>query len=229
MTVPEQLPLALRLRPASSLDSFVAGDNAALLAALSTAPLSPGPWFLWGEPGVGRTHLLEGCVRAHAAAACLLPASELAGLSPAVLDGLEQYPVLAIDDIDVLAGQRQWEEGLFHLYNRQREAGGALLFSAAAPPAECGFGLPDLVSRLAAGGVWRVRPLEDAGLVALVQGRGQAMGLEVSDEVARYLVSRSTRSAPALVALLEQLDRLALSRQRRLTVPFIRGLGLTKL
>lgn len=229
MNAPRQLPLALRLRPASSLSSFIEGDNAALLATLASADVRPGQLFLWGTEGSGRTHLLEACVRDAGEGACLLAGTELAALDPALLEGLEHYRLLAIDDIDQLAGQRHWEEALFHLYNRQRETGAAMLFSARQPPGECGFALADLASRLAAGAVWRVWPLADEGLMTLLRQRGQAMGLEVSDEVARYLMSRVTRSAAALVELLEQLDQQALSHQRRLTVPFIRSLGLTKL
>ena len=46
----------------------------------------------------------------------------------------------------------------------------------------------------------------------------------MGDEVARYLISRGTRSAEAVVGLMEQLDRHAMARQRRLTIPFVRSL-----
>lgn len=225
MITPAQLPLALRLRAGSSLASFIAGDNQLLLAAVEAlAQTESGQLYLWGESGSGRSHLLEARVRRAGSSGCFLAAAELVALTPEVLEGLEQFGLLAIDDIDVLAGKPDWEAGLFHLYNRLREAGGSLLVSAKQPPADCGFLLPDLVSRLAAGPVWRVLPLDEAGLLELVRQRGRAAGLEVSEEVARYLLARSTRSATALTVLLEQLDRLAMAHQRRLTIPFIRSL-----
>lgn len=225
MITPEQIPLPLRLRAGSSLASFIAGDNALLLAALrQLGPADPGQLYLWGEAGVGRSHLLEARVRDMGSAGCFLAAAELQSLSPAVLEGLEQFEMVAIDDIDRFAGREDWEAGLFHLYNRLRDAGKSMLFSAALPPGQCGFRLADLVSRLAAGPVWKVQPLAETGLLDLVRQRGRAAGLEVGDEVARYLVARSPRSAAAIVALLERLDQQAMAHQRRLTVPFIRGL-----
>lgn len=228
MMLPAQLPLALKLRAASSLSSFIPGENTLLLAALSAlGKAEPGQLYLWGESGAGRSHLLEGKIRDAGGEGCFLAAAELVALTPDALEGLEQFRLLAIDDIDLLAGRPDWEAALFHLYNRLRDAGGSLLVSARQPPADCRFQLADLASRLGAGPVWRVLPLTDEGLLELVCQRGRAVGLQVSDEVARYLLARSTRSAAALTALLEQLDRLAMAHQRRLTIPFIRSLQLS--
>jgi DnaA-homolog protein len=237
MTPASQLPLALKLRSGSTLASFVVGDNAMLVTALAElAAGAGGQAFLWGTAGAGRSHLLEGVVRKRGDAGVYLAADELKALSPVVLDGLDQFGLVAIDDVDLLAGLPVWEEALFHLYNRLRDDGGAMLFAASAPPAGGGFRLPDLASRLAAGPVWQVRPLDDEGLVRLIRQRGAATGLDVSDEVARYLVTRTVRTAPAVCAELDRLDGLAMAHQRRLTIPFIRSLesarassGLTKL
>jgi DnaA-homolog protein len=235
MTVSTQLPLALKLRSGSSLESFVAGNNQHLVTQLSVLGQDePGQLYIWGEEGSGRSHLLEAKVKADGARACFLSATELAGLSPGVLEGLERFALVAIDDIDHLAGQRDWEEALFHLYNRLRQAGSSMLFSAATAPTGAKFELPDLSSRLAAGPVWQLLSLDEAGLEALLQRRGSALGVDISEDVARYLVARTPRTATAVTALLDELDRQAMARQRRLTIPFIRslttdGAGLTKL
>lgn len=225
MSAPEQLPLALKLRAGSSLESFVPEGNELLLATLNRLGNGDSEQlFIWGEQGSGRSHLLEAKVREAGAAGFYLPASQLDGLSPAVLEGLEQFDLVAVDDVDHLAGRPDWEAALFHLYNRVRDAGKSALFSASAPPGHCGFALPDLMSRLAAGPVWKVLPLSEDGLMVLMRQLGRTVGLEVGDEVARYLASRGTRSAAAVVGLMEQLDRHAMARQRRLTIPFVRSL-----
>lgn len=220
-----QLPLSLQLRDESTFDNYVAGDNGAALAALRALPQAAGQVWLWGSEGLGRTHLVEAVVRdamARGLTAMMLDGRTLDALSPEVLDGLEQFGLLAIDDVDVLAARPDWEEALFHCYNRLRDVGGRLLVTASAPPASAGFCLPDLASRLAAGPVFALKPLSDDDLLDLLVRRAQARGLSLTAEAAQFVVARSDRHPAGLVAQLDRLDKAALAHQRRLTIPFIK-------
>lgn len=221
-----QLPLALELREGHDLDNFRAGPNGlAVDRVRAAAEGEERQVFLWAGPGQGRSHLLEGAVRhalAHQRDACLLPAGELLPLAPAVLESMEQFALLAIDDVDRFAGHAAWEEALFHLYNRVMAEGGTLLFSAAAAPGANHWRLADLATRLAAGPVFRLQPLDEDDLAALLVARAAERGLKVSSEVARYMAMRSERHPAALLARLGELDRVALARQRALTIPFIK-------
>ena len=40
---------------------------------------------------------------------------------PQVIDGLDEQSFIGIDDIDAIAKNREWEEAIFHLYNRVRD------------------------------------------------------------------------------------------------------------
>jgi len=188
------------------------------------AEAAEGQIYLWGSPGSGRTHLLEACVHHRPGESCFLSAAELVSLDPEMLQGLEQYRLVVIDDVDLFKRAAPWEEALFHLYNRLRAAGGAVVYSAATPPGEAGFLLADLSSRLAAGPVYRLQALDDEGLIALLQGRSKALGLEMPLDVARYLLTRSPRTPAALLEALDRLDQQAMVLQRRLTIPFVRSL-----
>ncbi|SOC07088.1 regulatory inactivation of DnaA Hda protein [Alloalcanivorax xenomutans] len=221
-----QLPLALQLREGHDLDNFHAGDNGLALASVKAAAQGEeNQVLLWGGEGQGKSHLLEGAVR-HAQAlgrsACLLPAKELLPLVPDVFDGMEQFTLLALDDVDRFAGQPRWEEALFHLYNRVMAGGGVLLFTASASPAATPWQLPDLATRLAAGPVIRLQPLDEQALTELVVRRAGERGLRINGEAARYLAMRSERSPAALLERLATLDHMALARQRALTIPFIK-------
>jgi len=225
MTAPRQLPLMLPLRETSTLESYVTGANQALMASLSRLPAETEQVYVWGDAGSGRSHLLEAVVRralSGGQAACLLSGAEMLQARVALLEGLESMALIAVDDIDRLAGKPDWEEALFHLYNRVRASGGSLLFSAAQPPAAAGFALPDLASRLAAGPVYQVQPLDDSGRQQLLVARAAARGLEMGADVARFLLMRAPRAPAALLAQLDRLDREAMAQQRRLTVPFVK-------
>ena len=222
-----QLPLALRLRPQQRLQDFVPGGNGQALTALQQLLDAPGPAqvYLSGPPGVGKSHLLAGlCGAAEQAglSAAYLPLADAAELHPAMLEGLEAYDLLALDDVQAIAGQTDWEQALFALYNRARDAGRRLVVTADCGPAQLPIQLPDLRSRLAWGEPYRLKPLPDEDKLLLLAAEAGRRGLQLSPEVARYILDRAPRDLPSLLALMNRLDDAALAAQRGLTLPFVR-------
>lgn len=228
MAATEQMLLNLLPRTSARLGDFAAEDHRLLQAALQDLLAQPASLlYLHGEPGSGRSHLLAAlCSEAESAglSAVLLPLAALREESPLLLDGLEGQDLLALDDVDVVAGAADWEEALFHLFNRARAAGSRLVFTAAQVPARSGFGLPDLVSRLSLAPLWELGLPDDAGREAMLAAAAGRRGLIMEPELLRYLVQRGPRSSGRLLALLETLDRQSLVAGRRLTIPFVRPL-----
>lgn len=218
-----QLPLGVRLSDRARLSSFVPGANAEALAALDALIASggAGTLWLWGPAGSGRSHLLQAaCAVVNSAG--YFPLEELAALGPDCLAGASALGLVAIDDVERIAGHADWERGLLFLYREIEAAGGRLLIAATSAPRHAGFALPDLASRLAAATVHALQPLDDAGQREALRLRAAVRGLELPEDTASYLQRRHPRDMPTLLALLERLDVEALSAQRRLTIPFIR-------
>lgn len=222
-----QIPLALRPRPELHLADFVPGANSAALAAIEQLLAQPGPAqvYLSGPPGVGKSHLLAGLCGAaeqRGLTAAYLPLADAAQLDPAMLEGLEAMDVLALDDVQAIAGQSAWEQGLFGLYNRVRDAGRRLAVTADRGPTQLPIGLPDLRSRLAWGEAYHLQPLADDDKLVLLTHEAARRGLQLSPEVGRYILDRAPRDLPSLLSLMNHLDEAALAAQRRLTLPFVR-------
>jgi len=228
----EQLPLCLQLRPSALFSNFIAGSQGELVEQLQrmAATGSPAQLYCGGAVGSGKTHLLQACCRYAddlGKTAAYLPMKDSRALSPELVQGWESYQLVSIDDIDTIAGHPAWEEALFHLYNRLMDQGGHWLASATAAPAQLTIGLPDLVSRLAAGPVYQLQPLDDEQRLAAMQLRARQRGFDLPEETARYLLRRVPRDLRVLMNLLEQLDTASLAAQRKLTVPFVKSvLGL---
>lgn len=222
-----QLPLPVVLRDGNSLDSFLPSRAPEAHAAITdlVAGRQRLVW-LWGTESSGRTHLLEAAIGSVAAGGCpvaFLPLKDPAMSDPAVLAGLgESTSLVCLDDIDGVAGQRQWEEPLFHLFNALAERGGRLLVSAAAPPLATPFCLADLASRLSLCLTVALPDMGDEARLDVLRFRAGRRGLELPVETGHYLLSRVGRRLGDLVSLLDRLDRAALVRQRRLTIPFVR-------
>jgi DnaA family protein len=221
-----QLALDFQWDRAADFDGLVAGPNEEAVAAARTAAIQPGvSLHFHGPGGTGKSHLLQamcGVASARGAAAVYLPLAAMRNYPPSVLAGLEAVALVALDDVDAMAGQTAWEEALFDLYNRLRDAGVRLVTAAAQPPESLGLALPDLVSRLQAGVLYGLRPLSDADRLTALQRRAARRGLALPDASARYLVERFPRDTAGLFERLDLLDEASLRSRRRLTIPFIR-------
>ncbi len=227
-----QLPLVLRWPAQQRFETWVAGDNVAALALLRTVAESPDPsdpsWvFVSGPGGSGKTHLLIAACAAsgeRGRSAQYLALKNLPADRAAALRAFGGSDLLALDDLDAISGDREAEHALFDLYNRGKAEKSTLLFAAAAPPAQLGLGLPDLVSRLSACTQAILKPLDDAARREAIRQRAQLRGLVLDDAVLDWLFARTQRDLGSLTALIERLDRESLAAQRRITVPFLRKL-----
>jgi len=180
---------------------------------------------LWGKHGVGRTHLLQAaCLRFEQMGepAVYLPLAELMDRGIGIFDHLEQYELVCLDDLQAIAGKAEWEEALFHLFNRLRDSGRRLLIAASTSPRELPIKLADLKSRMTLALIFQMRPLSDEDKLRALQLRASRRGLHLTDEVGHFILTRGTRSMSALFDLLEQLDQASLQAQRKLTIPFLK-------
>jgi DnaA family protein len=175
---------------------------------------------VWGGPGSGRSHLLKGTVAAlqrEGAAATYVACT--GGIRLA--SGLERVDCVALDDVDRLDDEGQ--VAVFDLYNALRERGGALLASAAVPPAQLTL-REDLATRLAWGLVYQVHALSDEAKVQALADHAASRGFQLAPEVSEFLLTRARRDLPTLLATLEALDRYSLETRRPVTVPLAREL-----
>ncbi len=208
--------LILDIRPDSppDFDNYLPGPNAEALAALrahlpdqAREPLL----YLWGDAGVGKSHLEQAW--ASATGATLLAASEVLPEPP--------IPALAVDDVEALDADNQIR--LFGLINSAREQGGLLLASGRLPPAQLDL-RPDLATRLAQGLVFRLLPLSDADKATALGVRAEGRGLHLPEEVTRYLLNHCRRDLPRLLAIVDALDTYSLSHKRPVSVPLLKEL-----
>lgn len=221
-----QLPLALRAPPDQRLSRYVDAPVGLpeALHALAVGDAAAG-LYLHGAHATGKTHLLLAtCAEAEAAAAraVYFTLQGLRGHVRAAVEGLERAELVAVDDVDAVAGSRDDEVALFDLHNRLHDAGRGVLYAADAAPDALPLVLPDLRSRLAQCARWTLPVLDDAGRAELLRQRAAARGLDLDDAALEWLLRRCSRDLGSLTAIFERLDRASLAAQRRLTVPFLR-------
>lgn len=200
--------------------SFAVGLNAEILSALRGS--SREPVWLWGNPGCGKTHLLQAACAAAGEAAAYLPLDRSLGLPPEALKGFESCHLLCVDDVDQAAGNLAWEEALFRLFNEASELRSRIIFAARSAPRRIDWRLDDWRSRAAACIVYHLRELDDTGRADALRLRAAQRGLDLPAETLEYLLKRMPRDLRSLFQILDELDEASLVAQRRLTIPFIR-------
>jgi DnaA family protein len=220
----KQLVLDIRPDAPPTLENFVAGANAELLATVSllvtpatAARLPARHIYLWGAPGSGRSHLLRAV--ADAARGAGRPAHLLG--AKAVDDDLPETAgaLLAIDDVDQLSPAAQI--ALFNAFNRARSNGQSLLL--AGPAAPLGLTLrEDLRTRIGQSLIYQVQPLDDAARTEILTTLAARRGLRLADEVVDFLLRHGRRELASLLAVLDALDRASLERKRPITLPLLR-------
>jgi DnaA family protein len=218
------MALPLRLADHAVFESFVGAGNEALVAMLvdlASGSTGQGCW-LWGAAAVGKTHLLQAVCGSAGDRSVYVPLRMLVNAGPGILHGLESRDLICVDDIETVAGDADWEDALFALCNQVFDAHRSMIVAAAMSPRECPIALPDLQSRLVRLPIFQVHPLGERERVQALQLRARHRGLDLPDDTANYLLSRSRRDMASLYGLLDKLDLEALRAKRRLTIPFVK-------
>jgi DnaA family protein len=197
-----------------TLDNFVAGRNVELLSALRHALAGTAGercFYLWGEPGSGKSHLLQAAD--EQARASRQSSEYVRGTVP------EAAQMIAVDDVETLDDAAQI--ALFELYNRMRESGGMLLVSGTAAPAYLHL-RDDLRTRLGWGLVYQVQGLSDKEKAQALVQHASAKGLVLPHEVTQYLLRHGRRDLPALLVVLDALDAHCLRLKRGASIPLLK-------
>ena len=141
---------------------------------------------------------------------------------PESIAGLQDMQLICVDDVHVVAKNPQWEKALFNLINFHRDNQTTLIISSLNAPSENIFELADLNSRAVWGPVYKLTAVSedkhDDALFFLAKVRG----LELTNEVRKYLLTRYQRDVSSLVCMIEALDKASLEAQRKITVPFLK-------
>ncbi len=223
-----QLPLPLSPMLMPSYDNFCRGVNGLAVDMVQSFRSTENvtQLYLWGGKQCGKSHLLTAAYYEFMSAGLqsFYVSLKDASLTPGLLDSLDGHALVALDDIDCVAGDSAWEQALFNLINFTRERSGKILFSANCAPTDPQWVLPDLVSRLSWGPVLKLEALSDTDVREALFMAVDDKGLEMPQETADYLLKRHTRDVNSLLEIVALLDRESLAAGRaRITIPFLKA------
>ncbi len=228
----KQGTLDLGWMPKPSLSNFYAGPNQDVVKTLSDwlltiAPhLQPLPFYMWGERGSGKTHLLKAALNSTT----LLGKPGVyfnpqEALEDEVLDFDPTWQLMVVDDVHLLSSQ---QEGMvFNWFvNALLPRDGlhrAILLSGDRPAADLLL-REDLRTRIGGGLVYGLKLMSEVERREVLTQQASLRGLVLRPEVLDFMLVRFSRDLSNLVGWLEQLDHYALETQRPITIPLIKDM-----
>jgi DnaA-homolog protein len=223
----KQLALDIGLAPVPSLDNFVSVGNEAALDHLrlwaGNALRSPVPTLLWGESGIGKTHLLKAVREALREQGSRVGWMDASTFDPPEFD--EHWDAVLLDDVQLYTAAQQ--ASAFNWFvNAQTPAHGParwVLATCDRPPADLAL-REDLRTRLGWGHVFQLRALGEAERRSVLRRAADERGVFLGDEVMDFMLKRFPRDLSSLMLLLERLDGYALRTQRAITIPLIKSM-----
>lgn len=220
-----------------TFDSFVVGDSnrfaaAAALAVAEMPGRSYNPLFIYGDAGLGKTHLLQAIgnyVREnfpHQHVRYVSTETFLNQLVEAIRSRdrdtgfkrrYRECDVLLVDDIQFMEGKDQLQEEFFHTFNSLHDSNRQMVLSSDRPPRAIATIEDRLRSRFMSGLITEVQPPELETRIAILRTKAERERLVVDDEVLEFIASnvknniRELEGALIRVTAFANLDRKPLT------------------
>jgi chromosomal replication initiator protein len=219
---------AVSLNRRYTFDTFVIGASnrfahAATLAIAEAPARAYNPLFIWGESGLGKTHLL------HAAgnyAQRLFPGMRVKYVSTEEFTNdfinslrddrkasfkrsYRDIDVLLVDDIQFIEGKEGIQEEFFHTFNTLHNANKQIVISSDRPPKQLATLEDRLRTRFEWGLITDVQPPELETRIAILRKKAQMDRLDVPDDVLELIAGSIERNIRELEGALIRVTAFA--------------------
>lgn len=208
-----------------SFETFVVGSgnslaHAAAWAVANNPAKSYNPLFLHGGSGLGKTHLIYaicGRIRQNHPDYKLLYvkgeefANELIlairnGTTAEFKEKYRQADLLAVDDIQFIAGKESTQEEFFHTFNSLYECGKQIILTSDRPPKEIKTLEDRLRTRFEWGLLVDVQPPDFETRMAIISRKADSLGLKIPEDVAAFIAGKLKNNVRQLEGVVKRLE-----------------------
>ena len=206
-------PTSMDFNPQFSFDNFVVGGSNRFAHGAAIAVTNhPGevynPLFIYGPPGVGKTHLLYAIangIRKQKPDANIvyikgdqftneLIAAIQSGKNIEFRSKYREADLFLIDDIQFIAGKESTQEEFFHTFNKLYEEHKQIVMTSDRKPSDM-LTLEDrLKTRFEWGLLADIQPPDYETRMAIIKNKAASLGLELPDDVCNYIATNVTNN-----------------------------------
>ncbi|MBR7000097.1 MAG: chromosomal replication initiator protein DnaA [Lachnospiraceae bacterium] len=231
------------LNPLYTFDSFVVGDNnsnahaAALAVAEQPGEILYNPLYIYGGPGLGKTHLMYSIanyiMEHNPELKVLYITSETftnelvnairsgSGSSNSLEEFRKKYrsnDVLLIDDIQFIINKERTQEEFFHTFNEMRDSGRQVIISSDKHPKNLQILDERLRSRLEWGFTVDVQPPVFETRMAILRKKAEQNRLTIDNEILVYIADNIRSNIRELEGALTKVVALGRLQNRKITM-----------
>ena len=207
---PDQ-PGSLLDSDAFTFETYVVGPQNKLAYAAARAVADKpaenfNPLFIYGDSGLGKTHLLYAIAhqvkrkREDLRIVYIKGDDFTNGLIASIREGsnaefrekYRQAGILLVDDIQFIAGKKQTQEEFFHTFNTLYESGRQIVLTSDRPPREMTQLEDRLQSRFVSGLMVDVAPPDFETRLAIIKNKAAMLGVKLPDEIYGYIAENVT-------------------------------------
>ncbi|MFH0942386.1 MAG: chromosomal replication initiator protein DnaA, partial [Chloroflexota bacterium] len=217
--IPASVP---RFNPRYTFNSFVVGSsNRMAYAAAQGVAESPGhsynPLFIYGGPGLGKTHLLQAAgqaaVTGHTQVLCVSAEQFTNEFINAIQhrkteefrNKYRSVGMLLIDDIHFISGKEQTQESFFHTFNDLHNANRQIVITSDRPPQAMPLLSERLRSRFEWGLVTDIQPPDFETRLAILRTRAEQDGLAIAPQVLEFIAQQAHQNVRELEGCLNRV------------------------
>lgn len=209
---------------AFTFETYVVGpqNKMAYAAARSVAEKPAGsfnPLFIYGDSGLGKTHLLHAIARQTRR---LRPESSIVlvkgvdftnelieairgGTTSEFRDKYQKESLLLVDDIQFIAGKKQTQEEFFHTFNTLYESGRQIVLTSDRPPREMTQLEDRLQTRFEWGLMVDVAPPDFETRLAIIKNKAALLGVQLPDDISSFIAENLTANVRQIEGALNKL------------------------
>jgi len=207
-----------------TFDRFIVGNSnkfahAAAVAVADNPGTKYNPLFIYGNSGLGKTHLLLSIGQAIHEKDPVKKIAYIKGdeftnqLVKSIKDGTgEEFrtkyrnvDLFLVDDIQFIAGKQQTQNEFFHTFNNIYEAGHQIVITSDRPPLEMSLLDDRLRTRFEGGLMADIQPPDLETRMAIIRNKAAQLGLLLSDDSVSYIANTITANIRQLEGVIKRL------------------------
>ena len=207
-----------------TFDRFIVGSSnkfahAAAVAVADKPGKNYNPLFIYGNSGLGKTHLLLAIGQAihekdPAASIAYIKGDEFTNqMVKAIKEGTTEdfrtryrnVDLFLVDDIQFIAGKPSTQEEFFHTFNNIYEAGNQIVITSDRPPLEMSLLDDRLRTRFEGGLMADIQPPDLETRMAITRNKASQLGLILSDEAVAYIAENITANIRQIEGVIKKL------------------------